>query len=247
MISVIIPAYNDEGLIKSTISHLRENAYKRLLKEIIVVDGGSADKTIREATEAGATVVQSIRRERAAQMNLGAQYATGEILYFLLPGALPPKHFTNEIVRATMKGFSFGWFTMKFNYKHWLLETLSWFTELQINYTRLDGQSLFVVKELFQKAGRFKEDLVIMEDREIIERLKRYSGFAILKNTIIAPTKKYMSHGILRTEITYLITWWMYGMGYSQKKLLKVYRSLMRGNLTSRQQRTPLTTASLTS
>src|SRR5688572_245737 len=145
MISVIIPAYNDEGLITSTITNLRENSYCRLLKEIIVVDAGSSDNTVKEALECGATVVRSIRRERGAQLNLGAHYATGKILYFLTPGTLVPKNFTNEIVRATQKGNSFGTFTMRFDCRHWLLNALSWFTRQKINFARLEGQSLFVV------------------------------------------------------------------------------------------------------
>jgi rSAM/selenodomain-associated transferase 2 len=227
MISVIIPTCNDENLIKTTIFHLKENAYCRLLKEIIVVDAGSTDKTVREAQDAGATVVRSLRRERASQFNLGAQHASGKILYFLLPGTLPPKHFTNEIVRAAQKGFSFGAFTMKFEYKHWLLKTLSWFTKREINYTRVDGQSLFVVQELFEKVGKFREDLMILEDHEFICRLKRYSNFVIFKDHIVASTKKYLRHGVLRTELTYLIVWLMYGLGCQQQKLMKVYKGLL--------------------
>jgi glycosyltransferase involved in cell wall biosynthesis len=229
MISVIIPAYNDEGLIKSTISHLRENSYCRLLKEIIVVDAGSADNTVKEALECGATVVRSIRRERGAQLNLGAQYATGKILYFITPGTLVPKNFTNEIVRATQKGFSFGTFRMQFDYKHWLLKSLSWLTRQKINFTRLEAQSLFVVVELFEKTGRFREDLQILEDRELIKRLKRYSGFVILNDNMIASTRKYLDRGILRTEFSYLIASLMYGFGYSHNRLMRVYKAILGG------------------
>src|SRR5687768_1553001 len=125
MISVVIPTYNDENLIASTITHLRDNAYQRLLKEIIVVDGGSTDATVREAEKAGATVIHSIKKNRSVQMNLGVEYATGKILYFLSPGSLPPKNFTNEIVRAVQRGYSSGTFALKFDYKHWFLKGLT--------------------------------------------------------------------------------------------------------------------------
>lgn len=177
MISVVIPTYNDESLIASTILHLKENAYKRLLKEIIVVDGGSSDKTVIEAEKAGATVIHSIRKGHSIQMNLGAQNASGKILYFLFPGTQPPKNFTNEIVRATQQGFSSGTFTLKFDYKHWALNAISLLTKIKTNFARLDNQSMFVMQELFVKAGSFREDFFILEDQDIIARLKRYSSF----------------------------------------------------------------------
>jgi glycosyltransferase involved in cell wall biosynthesis len=226
MISVIIPTYNDEALIKSTIVDLKENSYCRLLKEIIVVDAGSSDNTVREALDAGATVVRSIRKERGAQFNLGAQHATGKILYFVTPGVKPPKNFTNEIVRSTQHSYSFGFFTMSFDCSHWVLKTLSWFTK-RIKFARIEGQSLFVVKELFEKVGRFREDLKILEDREFISRLKRYSDFIILKDSIVSSTSRYFKRGIFRTEFTYFVVWMMYGLGYSQKRLMSVYNMML--------------------
>jgi rSAM/selenodomain-associated transferase 2 len=227
MISVIIPTFNDETVIARTIAHLKENAYTRLLKEIIVVDAGSSDKTITEAENAGATVVHSIRRNRSTQLNLGAERATGKILYFLLPGSFPPKNFTNEIVRATQKGFSAGSFGLTFNYRHWCLNFLTLCTRVKKNFTRLEDQSMFVLRELFVKAGAFREDLFLLEDQEIINRLKRYSSFIRLKDKVIASTAKYIAHGIVRTELTYLVTLFMYWRGYPQEKLIKVYNWML--------------------
>jgi rSAM/selenodomain-associated transferase 2 len=227
MISVIIPTFNDEHFIGSTISHIKKNAYIGLLKEIIVVDGGSFDKTVREAEEAGAAVIRSIQRGRAKQMNLGAHYAKGKILYFVLPGSLPPKNFTNEIVRATQKNFWFGTFTLRANSKHWFLNTLTWLAQVRLQTARLDYQTLFVDNYLFKKAGGFREDHLLLEDYEIIRRLKRYSNFIVLKDHIISSTRKYMAHGVLKTEISYLLTHLLYWFGYSQGKLMKVQRFLL--------------------
>lgn len=235
MISVIIPTYNDEQTINTTISNLQQNAYKRLLKEIIVVDGGSSDNTVSEAEKAGAVVIRSIRKNRAVQLNLGAQYATGKILYFIAPGSTPPKHFTNEIVRATQQGFFFGFFTMKFDYQNWILNMLSQLTKNRIKFSRLDNQSLFVIQELFEKTGKFREDHMLHEDTEMINRLKRYSRYTILKEQVIPYTQKYHQHGLLRAEIAYLITHLMYVRGFSQEKLQKAYHWLLGDKIFQRQ------------
>ncbi|MGH2564207.1 MAG: glycosyltransferase, partial [Ginsengibacter sp.] len=76
MISVIIPAYNEEHVIKRTIQHLRECDVDNLVKEIIVIDGGSTDNTIDAARSEGVKVFLSNRKGRAAQMNYGASLAT---------------------------------------------------------------------------------------------------------------------------------------------------------------------------
>jgi len=228
MISVVIPTYNDEQFIARTITSLKENAYARLLKEIIVVDGGSNDQTVSEAEKAGATVIHSIKRNRSSLLNLGVEHTTGKILYFLSPGCQVPRNFTNEIVRATQKGYSLGAFSVAFDNRHWGLNLLNWFTQLKKNCARLEDQSLFVMRELFVKAGSFREDLMIMEDQEMISRLKRYSSFITLKETIVSSAKKYLANGILRSVISYLITWLMFLAGYPQEKLLKTYNRLMR-------------------
>jgi glycosyltransferase involved in cell wall biosynthesis len=227
MISVIIPAYNNEGVISLTIKHLKENAYARLLKEIIVVDAGSSDRTVTEAENAGAIVVHSICKNRSTQMNLGVQYATGKILYFILPGSLPPKNFTNEIVRATQKGFSAGCFQVNLAYQSGLAKVMRMIGSLKSSFTRIEDQSLFVISELFEKAGKFREDLMLLEDQELIDRLKRYSGFILLKECILTPAKQNLSRGFARAEFGWLITTVMYWMGYPQEKLVKVFNWIM--------------------
>ena len=79
LVSVIIPTLNEEGFIMDAIQAARQD-YDSDQIEIIVVDGGSQDRTL----EIIPTDVQIIRSKpgRAGQMNLGAQHARGDILVF---------------------------------------------------------------------------------------------------------------------------------------------------------------------
>ncbi len=54
MISVLIIAKNDEDVIEAAIKSVKD-----LADEIIVVDGGSVDKTVEVAEKAGAKVVKN--------------------------------------------------------------------------------------------------------------------------------------------------------------------------------------------
>ena len=87
MISVIIPAWNEEHSLARTISSVRNG---RAAHEILVVDAGSSDNTSAVAHGLGAQLLTSPIRQRAAQLNLGGEQSKGEILLFLHADTILP-------------------------------------------------------------------------------------------------------------------------------------------------------------
>ena len=229
MISIIIPTYNEADQINQTIKRVQELTAGEDI-EIIITDGGSVDETIIIATACGAKVIMSEHKGRAAQMNAGALVAAGEILYFLHADSIPPKGFIPKILKEYRSGAVSGCFRLAFDHSHWFLKANAWFTSFDINAVRFGDQSLFVTKEVFKKCGGFREDLLVMEDQEIIHRIKKHGKFIVMNDTVTTSARKYIDNGVFRMQGIFYRIWALYYLGYSQERLLKLYRRLIRNN-----------------
>lgn len=228
MISVIIPAYNEEKEIARTISHLKNDPSGHLIKDIIVSDGGSTDSTVCEALKAGAVTEESFRKGRAPQMNFGAAVASADILYFLHADSVPPPNFATEIMKAVDEGITSGCFRLRFDHRHWFLQANCWFTRFNIDAIRFGDQSLFVTREAFVKAGGFDENLIVMEDQEIIHRIRRHGRFRVMRGAVTTSARKYLDNGIYRMQGIFFLVYFMYQLGYPQQKLVSTYKSMIK-------------------
>src|SRR5688572_26928043 len=94
MISVIIPTLNEAENLPRSIAAVRSN---KIPSEILVVDGGSDDGTREVAAQLSAELILSPVRQRAAQMNLGAQKAEGDVLLFLHADTIIPPSAIEQI------------------------------------------------------------------------------------------------------------------------------------------------------
>lgn len=221
-ISLIIPVLNEEDQIGNIIQRLRD-LQSGNVKEIIVVDGGSDDRTVEVAESAGATIVHS-KRGRAKQMNAGAVKAKGDLLYFLHADTVPPEFYDREIVNAVIGGYDFGCFRLQFDWDHPLLNVYSWFTRFKSTGLRFGDQSLFVTKRIFEKAGGFNENLIVMEDQEIYRRLHLHGKFYLAEQNVITSARKYKEIGPVKLQFMFSLIWLGYYTGFKQNTLVNFYK-----------------------
>lgn len=227
-ISIIIPAYNEEKNIGSLVRYLQSIEGKENIKEIIVVDGQSRDNTVSEAKGAGAKIINASRRGRAVQMNEGAYVAKGTILYFLHADTFPPKSLIYDILSSLKKGYRAGCYRLEFDNKNWFLQFYGWCTRFDIPAFRFGDQSLFIEKQLFEEIGRFKEDLIVMEDNEIIHRIRKKTNYTIIPKSVITSSRKYQKNGYIRLQLIFTLIYCLYHFGLPQESLVRIYREYIR-------------------
>lgn len=225
-LSVIIPTYNEELLIRKTIEHLQENLQGKKY-EIIISDGGSLDETVTAARNLGVNVFVSPVKGRAGQMNYGVQNASGEVFFFLHADSLPHLHFFDEILNSINSKYNCGSFRTEFDNQTFLLKINSFFTRFNYLFFRGGDQGIFVTKKLWDKIGGFKEEMLIMEDYDFIERLRNEGNFRLIPKATLISARKYQQNSWLTVQLANLKLVKMYKKGASQSEMISKYKELL--------------------
>jgi rSAM/selenodomain-associated transferase 2 len=224
-LSVIIPTYNEENQVQSTIEAVQRRSGD-LLEEIIVVDGGSTDATVEKARLARARVFESPMKGRAAQMNYGAEQANADILYFLHADSRPPANFAGSVKQAVAKGADAGCFRLAFDDNHFLLNAYAWFTRFDVDAFRYGDQSLFIKRKVFKNIGGFLEDHIVMEDNEIVRRIKKDYSFTILEDAVETSARTYREVGVIKLQLIFTLIYILYFAGIEQESLADIKRNV---------------------
>ncbi len=229
-ISIVIPILNEAATISTLLSHLIYNTTnKENILEIIVVDGGSIDKsheTVNQFSSQQNSIVKLIHsnKGRAKQLNAGAKAAKGEILYFLHADSYPPKGYDQDIIKEIEKDNNAGCFRMKFDYKHpWLL-FLGWLTQFQSKRCRGGDQSQFITKQLFEEINGYDESYVVYEDNDLVDRLFDINEFVIIPKYVITSARRYREIGVWRLQYHFLNIHMRRWMGASSEDLYRYYK-----------------------
>ena len=226
-LSIIIPVLNEEAIIVELLDYLR-NTCSEKTAEILVVDGGSSDRTVARALDSGANVVTS-ERGRASQMNYGAQISQGDILYFLHADTKPPAEFEKAIVDAVNDQHPAGCFQMKFDSDSRFLNFFAWFTRINHQLCRGGDQSLFITRELFDRTGGFDENYKIYEDTEFISRVYKLASFRVLPQKVITSARRYRNNGPVKLQYHFGMIHLKRLMGAGPKELHDYYQRHIAG------------------
>jgi rSAM/selenodomain-associated transferase 2 len=226
MLSVIIPTYNEAASIAGLVQQLRRHAPAQGV-EVLVVDAGSPDGTAELARQAGATLLRSPKPGRAAQMNYGAQQATGDILYFVHADVAIHADYVATIRQAVAQGYEAGCYRFRFASRHPLLRINSYGTRFKGIMSRGGDQTLFITRPLFERLGGFDEYFVIMEDFDIIRRIRRQARFFIVPQDVVVSARKYETNSWLRVQLANLTAFSMFFLKVPPVRIARTYKALL--------------------
>ena len=221
-LSVIIPALNEAENIGAVV----EAVLRAKPHEVIVVDGGSMDATAEIAAQAGAIVLTS-PPGRGLQQRLGAERAQGEALLFLHADTKLPENFpaiTAEILRR--KNIAGGAFRFKLEESGlvfgWIERLVDWrcrFFDLPYG-----DQALFVRAEVLKLIGGYPA-LPIMEDYELVRKLKRVGRIEVAEEEAITSARRWRRLGALHASLTNIACLAAYKLGVSAETIARRRRT----------------------
>ncbi len=220
-ISIIIPALNES----ETLGRCLQRLVSVRDVEVIVADGGSTDSTIDTARAHGATTLHAAPG-KASQMNAGAQKAQGDILLFLHADTELPQGFADRARDAlSLPGIAAGAFRLAIDGNDFGLRIIERLVNFRAVFLQMPygDQGIFMTAENFAAVGGFP-DLPIMEDFELVRRLKRKGRIRILQMAAKTSARRWQRLGVMRTTLVNQAIILGYLLGVDPKRLAKWYR-----------------------
>ena len=197
MISVIVPTYNEEQALPATLRGLfaQPGDY-----EVLVVDGGSRDRTVNIVESLRVTLLTAAKG-RAVQMNAGAKEARGEWLLFLHADTILPDGALARLNQMEMDtSFQAGGFLHQFSGGDWRLRLISFLDNFRCIRSRIiyGDQAMFVRRALFERLGGFPNQ-PILEDVAFCEKLIRVTEPVLLEPPVVTDSRKFVKMGIWKS------------------------------------------------
>lgn len=227
-VSIVIPALDEEASIARTIRSCRQAGPC----EVVVVDGGSRDRTAGIARGAADAVIAAARG-RSAQMNAGAAVARGEALIFLHADTLLPRGALEAVIAAlrnpAVVGGAFRVRLAASPGAGRYVRAMLWITGRMIGVRAgaarafTGDQAIFARAEAFRALGGYPE-IALMEDVELSRRMRRAGKTVLLPLRVETSGRRWEAWGPLRTV---LFMWRIragYLLGWTPSRCAGAYR-----------------------
>jgi len=172
MISVVIPVLNAQACLAASLSALVPAAVDGLVKELILVDGGSTDATLEIAEDAGARVIRT-EKGRGVQLAAGCAAARSPWLLVLHADTRLARDWTDPVL-AHLEGPDdrAGYFRFALDDRGWKPRLWEAGVALRCHLLGLPygDQGLLISRSLLDSVGGYRS-LPLMEDVDLVQRI----------------------------------------------------------------------------
>lgn len=230
MISVIVPTLNAEASLAQCLTALVPAVVDGLVREVIVVDGGSDDRTLDIADQAGCEIVRADVRGRGPQLIAGAKAARHPWLLFLHADTILSEGWVREAqtfidrVDAGQRPPAAGMFRFALDDTGLRPRLLEWSVAMRCTLLRLPygDQGLLIPRRLYEARGGYKP-LKLMEDVDFTRRLARAER-VMLRSDALTSAVRYKREGYARRSARNLTCLTLYMAGVPVPTIERLYR-----------------------
>jgi glycosyltransferase involved in cell wall biosynthesis len=197
LISVIIPAHNEEAYIEKTLISIINSSYKDY--EIIVICDSCIDKTEEISKKYTEKVYCVDFHNTSESRNYGASFAKGDIFVFSDADTICSDNYLRSISDVILSGFEYGCSrivsetgTLKGRF---MIGRFNKFNKKDKTF----GGNCFIKEDFFKKMNGFDNDMLKGEDTDLGERLrKNRAKYIYIKNAyIITSERRFLKDGYL--------------------------------------------------
>ncbi|MEA2012598.1 MAG: glycosyltransferase [Verrucomicrobiota bacterium] len=211
-LSILIPAYNEEILIKRTLESIKKTLYdlKFYSFEIIVCDNNSDDATTEIVESSGARVVKEKYNQISKARNTAAKAALGEWFIFIDADTLPTKDLLSQTLENLKSGkICGGGATVSFDNASpslFLTLLLMLWNTVSCTLKLAAGSYIYCLREVWEETGGFSEKVYAGEELLFSREMKKWGkkhnkNFKIIKGCPVRTSDRKMKWFTLKTHL----------------------------------------------
>jgi len=230
-LSIILPTLNEAEYLNEVLDDLQR--FREKGHQLIIVDGGSSDDSLMIAQSMierqRVDHVLVSKKGRALQMNVGAEVATGDVLLFLHADTRLPYRADDVLSKAFSESSwpetFWGRFDVRLSGNKLGFRVIERFINLRSRMSSIatGDQAIFIESLLFRQIDTYPE-IALMEDVAISKKLKKISSPVCLTAKVITSSRRWETRGIIATVILMWKIRFLYFIGVSPARLVKMYR-----------------------